>query len=366
MRVRADGRAGPEPVSDVAGEIAEARTEPDAGADASAAELRSRYEQALTRVDELHRRLREADRTLGEPADLRVDTDVDLPPESPMPSAAPLAPEPTTRPEVEAPSSGGSPDVPTIVRSRPLPPLVTTAEPPSAAEPESGQASRTRKWEWAGVAGASLVVAVIAAFVLLPAPRAGDARDATASEGQSSEERVASPPSGGEAVGEATSEGEPAAGAPAPGSEASAPEEWPLVRHVNAAAGYSFSYPETWTLDESGEVTTVSSPDGRYVVSFALGPRGPLEQTYDSFVALLERSYSDVGVTSRESLAATDGEALLIGGNAVNTSGARVVFRALLLAGTSERPTIGAIAATDSAGPFDERLVEVLTSVEAA
>jgi hypothetical protein len=113
-------------------------------------------------------------------------------------------------------------------------------------------------------------------------------------------------------------------------------------------------------------VTTVSSPDGRYVVSFALGPRGPLEQTYDSFVALLERSYSDVGVTSRESLAATDGEALLIGGNAVNTSGARVVFRALLLAGTSERPTIGAIAATDSAGPFDERLVEVLTSVEAA
>jgi hypothetical protein len=212
--------------------------------------------------------------------------------------------------------------------------------------------------------GASIIVVVIAASVLLPAPRAGVAPDATASDERSPAEGVAPLPTDGGAVGEATTEEEPAATSPAPTSEAGRPQEWTLVRHVNAAAGYSFSYPDSWTLDENGEVTTASSPNGHYVVSFALGPRGPLDQTYESFVALLERSYDDVGVTSRERVAATDGEALLIGGNAVNTSGARVVFRALLLAASS-RPTIGAIAATDSAGPFDERLVEVLTSVDA-
>jgi hypothetical protein len=210
---------------------------------------------------------------------------------------------------------------------------------------------------------------MIAVAVLLPGPRAGVTEDAAVPEaGSPAEENASRAPAGEGWVGEAptaSTEEVPAETAPEPGSDA-ASEEWTLVRHVNAEAGYSFSYPESWRLDESGEVTTVSSPDGRYVVSFALGPRGPLDQTYDSFVALLERSYSEVEVTSRESVTATDGDALLIAGNAVNTSGSQVVFRALLVSASPERPTIGAIAATDSAGSFDERLVDVLASVEAA
>ena len=404
MSVRADGRAGSEPASDVAGEMAEARSEPDAGVNASSAELLSRYEQALARVDQLHRRLRQADRTLGEPADLHVDTDVETsdsprpreardaptsrtPPEALKPKA-PEAPRPRTPPKAPPAgpgqrASGGAPvqRVPgprsqeqqrrvfspdgqtTAVRSRPL------VESLPAAPPDAREASRARRWQWAGIAGASLVVVMIAVAVLLPGPRAGVTEDAAVPEaGSPAEENASRAPAGEGWVGEAptaSTEEVPAETAPEPGSDA-ASEEWTLVRHVNAEAGYSFSYPESWRLDESGEVTTVSSPDGRYVVSFALGPRGPLDQTYDSFVALLERSYSEVEVTSRESVTATDGDALLIAGNAVNTSGSQVVFRALLVSASPERPTIGAIAATDSAGSFDERLVDVLASVEAA
>jgi hypothetical protein len=153
---------------------------------------------------------------------------------------------------------------------------------------------------------------------------------------------------------------------PAP---ASPPEEHAaeptLVRHINSAAGYSFRYPDSWTLDESGEVTTVSSANGRYIVSFALGPQGALDETYESFVGLLDRSYREVAVTSRDNVSLSSGPALLVGGQAVNSSGTHVAFRALLVQTAPQSPTIGAIAATDSAAPFDDRLTDVLTSVEA-
>jgi hypothetical protein len=161
---------------------------------------------------------------------------------------------------------------------------------------------------------------------------------------------------------------------------ASQPEEQTpeptLVRHVNREGGYSFRYPDSWTLDETGEVTTVSSTDGRYVVSFALGPEGTLGETYESFVGLLERSYREVAVTRRDNVSLSGGSGLLVGGQAVNSSGTHVAFRAVLLptapqsvvrsgGARPESPTIGAIAATDSAASFDQRLTDVLTSVEA-
>src|SRR5918999_1983044 len=225
MSVRADGRAGSEPASDVAGEMAEARSEPDAGVNASSAELLSRYEQALARVDQLHRRLRQADRSLGEPADLHADTDVETsdsprpreardaptsrtPPEALKPKA-PEAPRPRTPPKAPPAgpgqrASGGAPvqRVPgprsqeqqrrvfspdgqtTAVRPRPL------VESLPAAPPDAREASRARRWQWAGIAGASLVVVMIAVAVLLPGPRAGVTEDAAVPEaGSPAEEK---------------------------------------------------------------------------------------------------------------------------------------------------------------------------------
>jgi hypothetical protein len=351
MSVRTDDRSGATPAPDPAGVDTEAQAE--------RAERRNRYEQALARVEELQSRLREADPTTREPA-----------------PRAHLRPDPAS--DTDASDASNVADARyerTGVAAMPPPPPPGAIEVASTSAPHATRAPTARRWQWAGVAGATLVVAVVAVGALRPAPRPSVARDATVSEGRAPAEQVASPPPAGAAEERASEETPVPARQPGGGATGETPDsarrpeegaaEWTLVRHVNRAADYSFRYPDSWTVDESGEVTTVSSGNGHYVVSFALGPRGPLQDTYASFVGLLERSYRDVAVTSRRSVSIANGPALLVGGQAVNSSGTRIAFRAVLAAMEAEHPTIGAIAATDSAAPFDERLTDVLTSVEA-
>lgn len=109
-------------------------------------------------------------------------------------------------------------------------------------------------------------------------------------------------------------------------------------------------------------MSTISSPDGRFVVSFALGPRASLPATYESFVDLLESSFGNVRVESRRTVRTASGTALAVGGRATNAAGGPVRFRALLLSPPG-RPALGAIAATRSRDPFNPRITEILKSV---
>ena len=54
---------------------------------------------------------------------------------------------------------------------------------------------------------------------------------------------------------------------PAPGPPPRSAQGEPLV-HTNLLGGYSFTYPQTWTVEEEGAETELASPDGETVLSF--------------------------------------------------------------------------------------------------
>jgi hypothetical protein len=51
-----------------------------------------------------------------------------------------------------------------------------------------------------------------------------------------------------------------------------------MVEYVNAAGGYGFVVPSTWTLEEDGPTTRIENPSGRIVVSFGPGSAGTLAE----------------------------------------------------------------------------------------
>jgi hypothetical protein len=287
-----------------------------------------RYERALQGVEELRRRLEEEGRRLD-----------DL-------GAEPLDKAPSE--EAEAPSKEPPHD--------PRPPASVRDSPPSASTRAPGEAAaRGATWVsrggWVGVGAGALVAFLVAAGTVVAlnrmeqGPRPTSIRQQAAA--RTSQEGAGPTPS------VLTAEVETNGGARA----------WEGRRHVNRQAGYSFVVPAAWRLVEKGEVSTISSPDGRLVVSFALGPRGPLPDTYKSFVRLMEGSYQDVQLGRHRLIEGTEGSSLLVEGTATAASGAPIRFRVLLRTTGSGGPAIGAIAATTSTGPFDARVTGLLTSV---
>ena len=367
----------------------------------------NRYEDALARVEELRRRLREASEGLGDDEQGASDgssweDSLERPPkpatlelpglerpaeESPTPEPTlgqPTVERPTVPPWEEEPPTAEPPTLerpavepstrdPSILEPRVQPPAAETtmAAPPAeqpSLEPAAPEPSappgidnaRARssahfppltsfRWGWAVVAVSSLVLLVVVVSALLPVGRGAVVpNEASPADGGAVQPRAEVPPAEPSPRGERTTK----AGSP-----------WANERHVNERAGYSFRYPASWELQDRGEVSTVTSPDGRIVVSFALGPLGPPGAAYESFVDLIESSYRRVQLGRRQSIATTDGSSLLVSGSATNSSGTRVRFRALLMALGEDRPAIGAIAATDSRDSLDPRLTEVLSSV---
>jgi hypothetical protein len=280
----------------------------------------ARYEEALARVEAIHSRLEQASRALRDQRGVaeQPDEGADVAPDA----AAPVLP---------------------IVS--PVPRRPVRVEP--AAAPDGGGRRLGPRVAAAAVASGIVIVAVAAA-TMLPGQRGGAGARARG-------DTAAVPVTRGD---EALARDDVAAGPS--GSQ----QDWRVARHVNRTAGYSFSYPQTWSLSDRGEVSTVSSPDGRYVVSFALGPREDLPVTYESFVALLERTYRNVHLTHHRTADLSAGPSVLVAGRATNTAGGSVHFRALLLASGSGRPAIGGIAATEGAGRLDGRFTDLLTSVK--
>jgi hypothetical protein len=132
----------------------------------------------------------------------------------------------------------------------------------------------------------------------------------------------------------------------------------------NATAGYGFRYPRSWSVSSNGEVAKVISPDRTEVVSFALGPVG-LPATYESFAALLRDSYRSVAFSRHRSASVEGNPAVRVSGRAVNTSGTRLRFRALLVERPGER-SVGVFAATRAGGPPSRGALSVLDSLHFA
>jgi hypothetical protein len=138
--------------------------------------------------------------------------------------------------------------------------------------------------------------------------------------------------------------------------------------HVNASAGYRFSYPPGWRLRERGTISKVTSSDGHLVVSFGLGPSGPLRRAYDSLASLLFQAYASVDVDHYSPESILGNVALRMRGHALNNAGQRIRFEVLLLERRAgDAPALGAFAAADNgAGRLPAAARETMSSLEPA
>jgi hypothetical protein len=135
--------------------------------------------------------------------------------------------------------------------------------------------------------------------------------------------------------------------------------------YENEAAGYSFRYPETWTLQRQGTASRLTRPDRHFVISFGLGPVGGLPVAYDEFVALLGKTYTDVVVDRVDATRVRDSVGVVLKGAATGSGGVRVRFLATILERPNGQRAIGALAASDvtSAG-FPPAVREILASFQ--
>jgi hypothetical protein len=111
--------------------------------------------------------------------------------------------------------------------------------------------------------------------------------------------------------------------------------------HVNADAGYRFSYPDGWDLSSSGTKTAVLSPDGEVMMWFDVAPPGPLSHASERIVEDLTASHDDVRLVSDEVGRTPQGErSLVVGGEATDASGAPTTFLVITIQGNGQNRTI--------------------------
>jgi hypothetical protein len=107
--------------------------------------------------------------------------------------------------------------------------------------------------------------------------------------------------------------------------------------HVNEGAGYLFSYPDTWTVSNSGETTRLLGPKGDVVMTFGMAPSRALEPASDQVVAEVAGSYSDVELVSGEVERTPQGQrSLVVGGRATDAAGDAVRFLVITIRGTDQ------------------------------
>ena len=115
----------------------------------------------------------------------------------------------------------------------------------------------------------------------------------------------------------------------APTQGSPAPDEIPTSqteRHVNEDAGYSFRYPERWSIHVDDTLSTLRSPDARTVLLVGVGPPGSIEVVSAEFTASLRKIYSRVHIERQRGAYFGDAPAVLVSGNLVNASGKHVRF----------------------------------------
>jgi hypothetical protein len=111
--------------------------------------------------------------------------------------------------------------------------------------------------------------------------------------------------------------------------------------HVNEQAGYLFSYPDAWTVSQSGENTRLLNPKRDIVMMFGMAPSRALEPASDRVVAKVASSYSDVELVTGKVERTPQGQRLLVvGGRATDAAGDAVRFLVITIQGTDQTRAI--------------------------
>jgi hypothetical protein len=119
------------------------------------------------------------------------------------------------------------------------------------------------------------------------------------------------------------------------------------IGHVNAEAGYSFTYPLSWDLTEEETTSKVASPDMAAVVSFGLGADGDLKSASNRFVSSLEDAYADLEVTTTLQTEIAGSPATTVTAEATNDVGIRILIQAITVAAPDRNYAISAFTAAD-------------------
>lgn len=111
--------------------------------------------------------------------------------------------------------------------------------------------------------------------------------------------------------------------------------------HVNERAGYLFSYPDAWDISSFGATARLVSPDGDVVMTFGTAPLGSLEEASDQEVAKATSSYEDVELVADKVSRTLQGlRSLVVGGTAIDATGASVHFLVITIQGPDENRAI--------------------------
>jgi hypothetical protein len=114
-----------------------------------------------------------------------------------------------------------------------------------------------------------------------------------------------------------------------------------LKVHVNAQAGYRFSFPDSWELSRSEETARLVSPDGGVVMVFGIAPPGPLEEASRRVVESLTDTYRNAKFVTGGIEGRLGGlRFLTVGGKAAHATGAPVRFLAITIQGPDENQAI--------------------------
>lgn len=98
---------------------------------------------------------------------------------------------------------------------------------------------------------------------------------------------------------------------------------------VNTEGGYAVTVPDGWSSTQDGRTTTVTSSDGKTLVTFGLGRTGPLPVAGTLFYQQVAGNYDQVEVFAPDAMRVDSRDALAYGGAGTNDKNTRIRFLAI-------------------------------------
>lgn len=104
-------------------------------------------------------------------------------------------------------------------------------------------------------------------------------------------------------------------------------------QYVNESFGYSFRYPPDWELEEKGTAVKLTNPTNDIIISFGLGPEGPLRFAGFRLAEATRTTYEDGEVLAVEDQRVGGRRAYIASGRGVNARDVEIRFLAIIIKG---------------------------------
>ncbi|MGH7424784.1 MAG: hypothetical protein ACREJP_01270, partial [Candidatus Methylomirabilales bacterium] len=104
-------------------------------------------------------------------------------------------------------------------------------------------------------------------------------------------------------------------------------------RYVNETFGYAFRYPPQWTLEEKGTAVKLTNPTNDIIISFGLGPEGPLRFAGFRLAEATRSTYESGEVLAVEDEKIGGRRAYVASGHGVNARDVEIRFLAIIVQG---------------------------------